>query len=104
MDSGVLPEIWSVGLIKPNYKQKGEKDNPENYRPITLVICIGKLFAGILSNRLYTYVKNNDIFFQILKLDSERGTQQQIIFLYFIVYSLIEMLHFIKKETFLCFY
>ena len=30
LDSGVLPEVWSVGLIKPIYKQKGEKDNPEN--------------------------------------------------------------------------
>ena len=24
LDSGVLPEVWSVGLIKPIYKQKGE--------------------------------------------------------------------------------
>ena len=25
LDSGVLPEVWSVGLIKPIYKQKGER-------------------------------------------------------------------------------
>ena len=62
LDSGVLPEVWSVGLIKPIYKQKGEKNKPENYRPITLVSCIGKLFTGILSNRLYTYAENNELF------------------------------------------
>ena len=25
LDSGALPEVWSVGLIKPIYKKKGEK-------------------------------------------------------------------------------
>ena len=59
--SGILPEVWSVGLIKPINKQKGEKSNPENCRPITLVICLDKLFTGILSNRLYTYAGQSDI-------------------------------------------
>ena len=100
LDSGVLPEVWSVGLIKPNYKQKGEKDNPENYRPITLVSCIGKLFTGILSNRLYTYAENNEVF-----SNTQAGFRkgQSTTDYIFILYSLIEMLNFRKKETFYAF-
>ena len=100
LDSGVLPEVWSVGLIKPIYKQKGEKTKPENYRPITLVSCIGKLFTGILSNRLYTYAENNDIFSNTQAgFRKGHSTTDNI----FILYSLIEMLNFRKKKLFCAF-
>ena len=100
LDSGVLPEVWSVGLIKPIYKQKGEKTKPENYRPITLVSCIGKLFTGILSNRLYTYAENNDIFSNTqVGFREGHSTTDNI----FILYSLIEMLNFRKKKLFCAF-
>ena len=63
--SWALPEVRSAGLIKPIYKKGGrgrrEKSNPENYRPITLVSCLGKLFTGILSSRLYTYAEQSDV-------------------------------------------
>ena len=100
LDSGVLPEVWSVGLIKPIYKRKGEKTKPENYRPITLVSCIGKLFTGILSNRLYTYAENNDIFSNTQAgFRKGHSTTDNI----FILYSLIEMLNFRKKKLFCAF-
>jgi transcription elongation factor GreA-like protein len=41
-DSGFSPECWTVGIIKPLYKNKGDPTNPENYRPITLLSCMGK--------------------------------------------------------------
>jgi len=35
LNTGIIPEIWTIGLIKPIYKNKGEPDQPENYRPIS---------------------------------------------------------------------
>ena len=51
-DKGIIPESWLIGNILPIYKNKGEVQNPENYRPITLLSCLGKLFTTIINNRL----------------------------------------------------
>ena len=55
----VLPE-WLMGLVVPIYK-KGPKIDPSNYRGITLISCLSKLFLSILNNRLMQYVVKNNI-------------------------------------------
>ena len=40
LDSGCFPEQWSTGMISPIYK-KGDRSNPQNYRPITILSCLG---------------------------------------------------------------
>ena len=55
----VIPE-WITGLIVPIHKD-GSKMDPGNYRGITLMSCLGKLFLSILNNRLMTYVVENNI-------------------------------------------
>lgn len=37
--SGVVPDDWLLGIIKPTYKGKGDKSQSENYRPIKLLSC-----------------------------------------------------------------
>ena len=49
LDSGCFPEQWSTGMISPIYKSKGDRSNPQNYRPITILSCLGKLFTSILN-------------------------------------------------------
>ena len=51
-DTGIIPESWLLGTIKPLNKNKGNKNDPKNYRPITMLSCLGKLFTAILNNRL----------------------------------------------------
>lgn len=53
-DSGVVPDDWLLGIIKLIYKGKGDRSQPENYRPITLLSCLGKLFS-ILCDFLNTF-------------------------------------------------
>jgi hypothetical protein len=59
LDSGVFPSVWSEGIIIPLFK-KGNVDDVNNYRGITLLSCFGKLFTVVLSHRIETWVKNDD--------------------------------------------
>ena len=52
LNTGILPDSWTLGIIKPIYKNKGNQQHPDNYRAITLISCIGKLFTAIINNRL----------------------------------------------------
>ena len=54
-DGGIIPESWVIGKIKPIYKNKGDSSEPKNYRPITILSCLVKLFTSVLCNRLCTY-------------------------------------------------
>ena len=52
LNQGVYP--WNVALITPIHK-KGDKYDPDNYRAIAVGSNLGKLFAGVLLNRLFMY-------------------------------------------------
>ena len=56
-DTGIVPENWVLGNILSIYKNKGDKTLPENYRPITLLCCLGKLFTSIIINRLTAFAE-----------------------------------------------
>jgi hypothetical protein len=47
LDSGIFPEIWSRGIILPLYKNKGDNEDPNNYRGITILSCFGKSFTNL---------------------------------------------------------
>ena len=51
-ESGV-PENWRSAVIFPPYKGKGEGNKCKIYRGISLLIVVGKIFAGILIDRVH---------------------------------------------------
>ena len=55
----MVPE-WTIGAIVPIYK-KGPKSEPTNYRGITLMSCLGKLFTSILNKRLLQFTNHHKI-------------------------------------------
>ena len=54
---GKFPKEWARGFIVPLFKNgsKDMKDDPSNYRGITIGSNIGKLFTKILNNRLENF-------------------------------------------------
>ena len=52
---GHIPETWSSGWIVPIYKNNGNKDDPNNYRGISLINCICKVFTSVISARITRY-------------------------------------------------
>ena len=55
--TGFVPAEWCIGAILPLYKGKGARSNPDNYRGITLLSCIGKLFTAAINQRLKFYLE-----------------------------------------------
>jgi hypothetical protein len=51
-ETGIIPDSWLVGYIKPIYTNKGDKLDPTNFRPVTILRCVSKLFTAILNERL----------------------------------------------------
>jgi len=49
-----MPEEWEVGIICPLFK-KGDRRECSNYRGITLLNVIYKIFACLIYNRLTKY-------------------------------------------------
>ena len=51
LDSGYYPETWNHGLIHSIHKN-GSKMDPSNYRGITLLSSLRKLFSSLIYNRI----------------------------------------------------
>jgi hypothetical protein len=100
LNTGYMPNSWLEGFIIPIYKNKGEQTNPENYRPITILSCLGKLFTSILNSRLNLFLEENDLLNEN-QAGFRKGysTTDHI----FLLHTLISILKKSKKKLFCAF-
>ena len=94
-----VPLNWGKGWIIPIYKS-GPKNNPQNYRPITISSCLCKVFTRILNNRLSQFIdKNNSINeFQIGFKKGARTTDH-----IFLLKTIIDFYKSKKRHIYACF-
>ena len=71
-----------VSKIKPLFK-KGDVTLLNNYRPISLLPCVSKIFERVLFNQLYEYFDRNDLLTQhqygFRKIDSTEFAAMELI-------------------------
>jgi hypothetical protein len=67
-DGGVIPESWSIGVINPIFKNKGNRKDPANYRSITLVSSLSYSYSTRKKDGVITIIGNTrfNIFIHVL--------------------------------------
>jgi len=100
LDTGHMPQNWLEGSIIPIYKNKGDRTDTCNYRPITILSCLGKLFTAVLNRRLSKFLETNNIL-----EENQAGFRQGYSCSdhIFTLHALIEILKKRKKKLFCAF-
>lgn len=57
LKEGVFPTVWKRASITPVYKS-GDKNNVENYRPISILSTLAKVFERLVHSALYPHIRN----------------------------------------------
>ena len=60
LTTGVYPDIWKKANVTPVHK-KGDKQQINHYRPISLLPICGKILEKIIFNQLYSFLTNNNL-------------------------------------------
>ena len=88
-NSGFFPSQWSNGLIIPLHK-KGDVHIASNYRGITLLNVLGKLFTRIINTRLDNWAEIYGVYIEAQNgFRRERGTIDNIFILQQLMHSYI---------------
>ena len=58
--TGIYPDDWKTAKVTPLFK-KGIKSDPNNYRPISVIPIISKVFERIVYNQLFHYLDDNKL-------------------------------------------
>lgn len=94
-----VPADWLRGVIVPIHKDS-DVQLPANYRPITLLSIVGKVYTGVLQRRLMDWSEANGIVVEEQGgFRPGRGCPEQL-------YALTELIHLRrlrKRRTFACF-
>ena len=62
LTTGEVPKKWKIAVIQPVYKS-GDRSEPGNYRPISILSVIGKLCERLVCTQLEKYLRDNCILY-----------------------------------------
>ena len=88
-EKGYFPKDWSEGYVIPLHK-KGNKNDPNNFRGITLLSVLGKLFTRIINNRLKNWAEFYHVYIEAQAgFRSHMGTVDNIFVLHGLITHII---------------
>ena len=58
---GIYPTSWKNANVHPIFKKKGSPSDPTNYRPISLLPCLSKVFERIVFHHIYSHLTDNEL-------------------------------------------
>ena len=60
ISTSIFPTDWKLARVTPIFK-KGKKDDMNNYRPISVISVVAKIFEKFTFEQLYEYLNNNNL-------------------------------------------
>ena len=60
LSEGVFPDDWKNARVSPIYKS-GDKEECGNYRPISVLSVVSKLFEKLVYKQIYSYLDENNV-------------------------------------------
>lgn len=61
LNENKIPNDWKTAVVTPLYKNKGENSDINNYRGISVIPPIAKVFEKILANQIVEFLEQNKI-------------------------------------------
>ena len=55
-------DCWKVSSVFPVYKNVGERSSAKNYRPVSLLSVVSKVFEKLVNNRIVDHVEKYGLF------------------------------------------
>lgn len=86
LDGGIYPEILKLSTVTPIFKS-GDATDVANYRPISILSHIAKLFDSLVLHSIKPSV--NSMLIEEQRMVSELAVQQTLVILYFLIMFLI---------------
>ena len=65
--TGVFPDSWKIARFAPIF-ESGQADDRSNYRPISVLPFVSRVFERLIYNQLYDYLDGNKLLFSNLAL------------------------------------
>ena len=57
-----FPDCWKVSSVVPVFKNVGERSTAKNYRPVSLLSVVSKVFEKLVTNRIVDHLENCGLF------------------------------------------
>ena len=57
-----FPDCWKVSSVVPVFKNVGEGFTAKNYRPVSLLSVLSKVFEKLVNNRIVDHLETCDLF------------------------------------------
>ena len=58
---GIYPDDWKIAKVAPVFKDRARNDL-NNYRPISIISAVAKIFGKLVHDQFYCYLTSNDLF------------------------------------------
>ena len=98
LSSGQFPDAWTEAIIQPLHK-KGNTQDPNNYRGISLLNVCSKLYSYILNKRLVTWIEENGSIGEQAGFRRDYSTTDHI----FTLFAVIQKYLLHKKKLYVAF-
>ena len=58
-----FPDCWKVSSVVPVFKNVGERSTAKNYRPVSLISVVSKVFEKLVNNIIVDHQEKCGLFF-----------------------------------------